>query len=161
MSLTEETPSSETFLLGDKLHQWGQAANSNLNNVLILQKRTLRLMCFSDNRAHVIPPVFLRSGALPLNMVYFKYTAILMYDITNDGSPSRISELFTRSNRIHSHYIIFSSAAGNFHVQRSRLNQLLLSFSRSGARIWNKIPLKLREQSRTPFKRKLHKLYYC
>ena len=58
---------------------------------------------------------------------------------------------------IHSYYTRFS-AAGNFYVQRSRLNQLLLSFSRSGVRIWNKIPLTLREQRKDPFKRKLHKL---
>ena len=58
---------------------------------------------------------------------------------------------------IHSHYTRFS-AAGNFYVQRSRLNQLLLSFSRSGLRIWNEIPLMLREQCKDPFKRKLHKL---
>ena len=38
------------------------------------------------------------------------------------------------------------------------LNQLLLSFSRTGARIWNKILPKLREKSKAPLKRKLHKL---
>ena len=59
---------------------------------------------------------------------------------------------------IHSHYTRFS-AAGHFRVQRSRLNQLLLSFSRSGVRIWNKIPLTLREQRKDPVKRKLHISY--
>ena len=81
-----------------------------------------------------------------------------MHDISNNRTPSKISELFVRSNMIHSHYTRFS-AAGNFYVQRSRLNQLLLSFSRGGVRIWNKIPLTLREQRRDPIKRKLrHKL---
>ena len=140
------------------LTAWGQAASSNLNKVLMLQKRALRLMYFSDSRAHAIP-LFVRSGVLPLNMLYFKYTAIVMHDITNDCAPSKISELFIHSDQIHSHYTRFS-AAGNFHVQRSRLNQLLLSFSRSGARIWNKIPRKLREQNKTPFKHKLHKLLF-
>ena len=80
-----------------------------------------------------------------------------MHDISNNRAPSKISELFVRSNMIHSHYTRFS-ASGNFYVQRSRLNQLLLSFSRSGVRIWNKIPLTLREQRKVPFKRKLRKL---
>ena len=66
--------------------------------------------------------------------------------------------MFVRSNMIHSHYTRFS-AADNFYVQRSRLNQLLLSFSRSGVRIWNKIPLTLREQRKDPVKRKLHISY--
>ena len=37
-------------------------------------------MYFSDSRAHAIP-LFFRSGAVPLNLLYFKYSAILMYDI--------------------------------------------------------------------------------
>ena len=61
-----------------------------------------------------------------------------MHDLTNNNAPSRISQSFIRSEQIHSHYTRFS-AAGNFHVQRSGLNQLLLSFSKTGARIWNKI----------------------
>ena len=80
-----------------------------------------------------------------------------MHDISNNRARSKISELFVRSNVIHSYYTRFS-AAGNFYVQRFRLNQLLLSFSRSGVRIWNKIPLTLCEQRKDPFKRKLHKL---
>ena len=81
-----------------------------------------------------------------------------MHDISNNRTPSKISELFVRSNMIHSHYTRFS-AAGNFYVRRSGLNQLSLSFSRSGVRIWNKIPLTLREQRRDPLKHKLrHKL---
>ena len=63
------------------LTAWGQAANSNLNKALILQKQAFRLMYFSDSRAHAFP-LFVRSGVLPVNMLYFKYTAILMHDIT-------------------------------------------------------------------------------
>ena len=110
-------------------------------------------MYFSDRRIHAIP-LFVSFGVLPLSMLYFKYSAILIHDISNNRAPSKF---FVRSNTIHSHYTRFS-ASGNFYVQRSRLKQLLLSFSRSGVRIWNKIPLTLREQRKDPCKRKLHKL---
>ena len=83
----------------------------------------LRLMYFSDSGAYAIP-LFARSGVLPLNMLYFKYSAIVMHDISNNRAPSIISELFVRSNMIPSHYIRFS-AAGNFYVQRSRLNHAI------------------------------------
>ena len=53
------------------LTAWGQAASSNLNKILILQKWALRLMYFSDRRIHAIP-LFVRFGVLPLNMLYFK-----------------------------------------------------------------------------------------
>ena len=109
-------------------------------------------MYFSDSRAHA-SPLLVRSGVLPLNMLYFKYPAILMHDISNNRAASKISELFVRFSMIYFHYTRFS-AAGNLHVQRSRLNKLLLSFSRSGVRIWNKISLTLPEQRKDPFKRK-------
>ena len=51
---------------------WGQAANSSLNKILILQKRALQLMYFSDRRARAIP-LFVRSGVLPLYMLFLKY----------------------------------------------------------------------------------------
>ena len=40
-----------------------------------------RSMYFSDSRAHAIS-LFFRSGILPLNMLYFKYSAILKCDIS-------------------------------------------------------------------------------
>ena len=80
---------------------WGQAANSSLNKILTLQKRALLLMYFSDRRAHAIP-LFVRSGVLALNMLYFKCWPTLMHDISNNRAPSKISDLFVRSNMIHS-----------------------------------------------------------
>ena len=138
------------------LAAWGQAAASHLNKIFLLQKRALRLMYFSDCRTHAIP-LFVSSGILPRNMLYFKHIATLMHDIFNHCTPPKICELFARADQIHSHYTRFS-ASGNFHVQRSRLNQQLLSFSRVGTRIWNKIPPQLRELHKTLFKRKLDKL---
>ena len=133
-----------------------QVAASHLNKILLLQKRALRLMYFSDSRTHA-NPLFVSSGLLPLNMLYFKHIATLMHDIFSHCAPPKISELFTRSDQIHSHYTRFSES-GNFHVQLSRLNQQLLSFSRIGTRIWNKIPSQLRKLRKTLFKRKLHEL---
>ena len=112
----------------------------------MLQKRALRLMYFFDSRAHAIP-LSVRSGVLPVNMLHFKYTANLMHEITNNRAPSRF--ILT---------VLGFQLQVIFYVQRSRLDQLLLSFSRTGARIWNKIPLKLRKQRKAPFKCKLHKL---
>ena len=119
------------------LTAWGQAADCYLIKVLIPQKRALRLIYISDCRAHAIP-LFLSSSILPLHLLFFKYIAIFMHDVI-------------------SHYTRFS-AVGNFHVQGSRTNQQLLSFSRTGTRIWNKIPPKLHKLSKALFKQKFRKL---
>ena len=73
------------------LTAWGQAANSSLNKILILQTPALWLMYFSDSRAHIIP-LFVRSGVLVRNMLYFKYSAILMHGISNNWAPCKVSE---------------------------------------------------------------------
>ena len=51
------------------LAAWGQAAKSHLQKILVLQKRVLRLMYFSEPRAHAVP-LFTSSKILPLNMLY-------------------------------------------------------------------------------------------
>ena len=79
------------------LAAWGQAAASHLNKILLLQKRALRLIYFSDSKNHAIP-LFVSSGLLPLNIIYFKHIATLMHDIFSHCAHLKISELFTRSD---------------------------------------------------------------
>ena len=83
--------------------------------------------------------------------------AILMHDVANHCAPSKITDLFIGSDLTHFHSTRFL-AVGNFHIQGSRIIQQLLSFSRTGTRIWNKIPPKLRKLNKTRFKQKLRKL---
>ena len=77
--------------------------------------------------------------------------------VSDDLIWSNISNLFTRSKQIHS-YPTRSAIAGNFHVEMSRTNQRLLSFSRTGTKIWNGIPPKIRQLKKSHFKRKLNEL---
>ena len=72
-----------------------------------------------------------------------------MNDVANHCAPSKITDLLIRSDLFHSHYTRFSAAC-NFDIQGSRI--------KTGTRIWNKIPPKLRKLSKTLFKQKLRKL---
>ena len=93
---------------------WGQAANAQLNNkVVILQKRVLRLMYLSDYTSQSAP-LFACSGILPIKMLYFKPVA--SHDIENHCAPPNISQLFTRSEQVHSYSTCFS-VAGSFYIK--------------------------------------------
>ena len=70
-------------------------------------------------------------GAQRVKFLQVKYWAILMHDISNNRAPSKISELFVRSNMIHSHYIPDFLLQVIFMSRDRDFNQLLLSFSRS------------------------------
>ena len=61
---------------------WGQAPQIYLNQILVLQKRALRLIYFAPYRFSAVP-LFVSSGFLPIGLLYFKAVSILMHDVHN------------------------------------------------------------------------------
>ena len=71
------------------------------------------LMHFSDYTSHSAP-LFACSGILPIKMLYFKLVASLLHDIENHCAPPNISQLFTRSEQVHSYSTRFSVAGSSY-----------------------------------------------
>ena len=135
------------------LSVWGQTSKTNLNKILTLQKRALRLIYFVDNREHAIP-LFLYANILPVDMLYYKSISILMYDIHRKTAPPNLLGLFSQVDSVHS-YNTRSASAGNFYINYSRLKQQSHSFSRIGCKIWNELPESLRMKNKSSFKKHL------
>ena len=108
-------------------------------------------MYFIPYREHAIPH-FVTSNILPVSMLYYEKTALLMHDITNRLAPSNIIDLFTPIKAIHS-YNTRSAAANKLYFKYST-NE---SFSVMGLKVWNEIPEDFRDLSRNIFKSKLRK----
>ena len=125
----------------------------HLEKLLRLQKRAVRLINFAPFRSHAVP-YFLHSNIMPITMLYFKLSSILMFDVYNNTAPHNISHLFIPTQKIHS-YSTRSSSSGNYYISHSRLNQKNDSFSIMGAKIWNSIPENLRNSSKSLFKEKV------
>ena len=89
---------------------------------------------------------------MPITMLYFKLSSILMFDVYNNTAPHNISHLFIPTQQIHS-YSTRSSSSGNYYISHSRLND---SFSIMGAKIWKSIPENLRNSSKSLSKEKVH-----
>ena len=62
--------------LSDGIAVWGQAARKNLEKILVLQKRNIRL----------------------INLLYFKTICLIMHDVFNSVTPPNVSNLFTCSS---------------------------------------------------------------
>ena len=107
----------------------GQAAKSHLQKILVLQKRVLRLMYFSEPRAHAVP-LFTSSKILPLNMLYVETVSSIMFDVSCLTVPTNISNLFIKTNKKHNHETRFSYSC-NFYINRSRLHQNQESFQKT------------------------------
>ena len=74
---------------------WGQAPQSHLNKILLLQKRDLHMMHFSNPRAHGVP-LFVSAKILPLNLLYPETVSNPMYDISENSAPENIRNNFIR-----------------------------------------------------------------
>ena len=82
-----------------------------------------------------------------------------MFDIRHRNAPINIRDLFQDISNIHP-YNTRSSASYNFYTQSSRLSVQLNSFSRIGTKIWNEMPLSLRNHSKHDFKRKIKSVLF-
>ena len=111
------------------LSVWGQTTKTNLKRILVLQKRVLRLIFFVNKREHAIP-LFVRANILPVDMLYYKSMSILMHDINCTTAPSKLLDLFTRADSVHSYNT------------RCKI----------GCKIWNGLPEHPRTKNKTSFK---------
>ena len=84
------------------LAAWGQTAKTHLQKILVLQKRVLRLMYFSEPRAHTVP-LFISSKILPLQILYAEKVSSIVFDVSCMNAPSNICDLFTKANSKHEH----------------------------------------------------------
>ena len=66
------------------LAAWGQAAKTHLHKILVLQKRALRIINFSDRFDHAIP-LFIYANLLPLIFLYYQTISNLMYDVHHNA----------------------------------------------------------------------------
>ena len=78
------------------LAAWDQASKTSLNEILILQKKVLRMIYFTDIREHAIP-LFLDADILPVSFMCYKTVASLMHDINSNNSPTNLSNLFEKT----------------------------------------------------------------
>ena len=72
---------------------WGQTSKANLNKILILQKRALRLIYFANKREHAIP-LFIRANILPVDMIYYKAISTLLHDIHCKNCTYKLDRAF-------------------------------------------------------------------
>ena len=75
---------------------WGQAAKPHLEKLLRFQKRAVRLINFAPFCCHAIP-YFLHSNIMPITMLCFKLSSMLMFDVYNNTAPQYFTSLYFHS----------------------------------------------------------------
>ena len=84
------------------LISWGNARKTFLDQILVLQKRALRLIYFAETNDHAIP-FFVNAKILPLQSLYYESVCSLMYDVNKNTAPDNILKLFSRISSVHTY----------------------------------------------------------
>ena len=127
---------------------WGCASQTQVNCLLLLQKKIIRLLSFSHYLAHT-NSLFLSMEVLPLKNFFLYKVGLIMYKHSNNLLPECISLFYLRNDSIHEHN----------YTRRCHLLGVLpgaKTFSNISARIWNVLTNKFNcDVSMSTFKCKL------
>jgi 23S rRNA C2498 (ribose-2'-O)-methylase RlmM len=95
---------------------------------------------------------------MPISLLYYQSVSNLKYDVNNGVAPINIVNLFRKFFSIHTHSTR-SVASDNFYHEISRLKIQEKGFSRTGVKLWNEIPVFLREMTKPSFKKSIKNTY--
>ena len=128
---------------------WGSACKTELNKLLVLQKRAMRLMTYNDQYP-VIPgllspsnPIFIKLELLKIEEIFKYYISKFIFKCLLQLTPINFHSWFTASSVIHNYRkrsnfnIEFNSDAKNLFIPSARttnygLKQITVSVPRFG-----------------------------
>jgi len=118
---------------------WGCAAKSVLDFLIKLQKRMVRIMTFSHNKASSMP-LFHKLNLLKLNDVFKLEIAKVMHNIENsEHLPDYISNNFERVDWTHDHNTRHANKRNNV-LSKIRTETGKKSIVYWGPKIWQEVP---------------------
>ena len=115
---------------------WGTAYKTNLNPLILLQKKCIRIICRAGYLDHT-DPLFKATKLLKLGQIYNLSCAKFIYNCYNSNTYSNFRVRLIQNSQIHNHNTRISS---NLRTPFERLESGTHSFLIRGINIWNKLP---------------------
>ena len=152
---------------------WGSAFKTELDKILILQKRVMRLMTFKDvfpatpGPLQSADPIFVKMNSMKVVDIYKYQVAKFVFKCLNQNTPVQFHNWFKLNQLIHGHL-----TRSNFNVNEGvAINNLFVPSIRTtnyglkqlkvnGPRIWNELPSYLKNTSSLNIFLKYLKAYY-
>ena len=130
---------------------WGNASNTIITGIHILQKRFVRLATYNDNYpivpgplAHT-PPLFHKLNLLTIFDIYKIQVGKFVFESMNGIGPSQNIVKFNMASEVHNHSTRFSDQGG-FSVNNVRTTQYgLKNLKMVGKGIWATIPNNIKD----------------
>ena len=81
-------------------HVWGSTYQTNFNNVVLVQKKSIRIITCSPFRAHT-EPLMMANRLMPLSNINMYMTCIFVYQCLNGCVPDIFNDFYTRNRNVH------------------------------------------------------------
>ena len=134
---------------------WGNSMATQLQKILLLQKKVMRIICRSDFRAHT-DSLFKSNNILKVSDIYTLNLGSFMFQLNKRDLPKVFYNMFNTNNQFHSYPTRQSSF---YHLPRTRTLFANKIFTNSGPKFWNSLSSEIRECNTIyTFKRKLKTL---
>ena len=115
---------------------WGNTYESNLNPIIVLQKRVVRAITFANFDEHS-SPLFKALGILKFSDLISFQNLLFMHDFNNHTVPRAFdNSVFTPTNQVHQ-YNTRQALKCTFYMPSVRTNYGKFSIRYAGSKIWN------------------------
>ena len=114
---------------------WGSAYKSNLQRIVILQKRVIWIVDKSYSNAHT-EPIFKKLNLLKFQDIHLLHLGQFMFSFKNSILPRKFENIFTTNNQIHNYN---TRHANSFRLPLCRTNIRQLSVFYQGPKFFNSL----------------------
>ena len=137
---------------------WGCATQAQIHRILLLQKKSLRIIFQTQFRAHT-DILFFENNILKVTDIYLFHLGLFMFKHSKNDLPSIFLNMFYKNTSVH----LYPTRHRNcYHLPLTRTLFAKKSFMYSGPAFWNSLPNDFKESaSINIFKRKLKKMLIC
>ena len=122
-------------------HVWGNNYSAVLKKLVLVQKKIIRIITNSPFRAHT-EPLFFANNILNVTDIYDYTACIFMYKNINPDETTLFTHFFQRKCDIHAYP---TSRSQDLHVPRCKINIRKFSIRINGPKVWNSIPVHIRD----------------
>ena len=114
---------------------WGNTYCSRLKDIVVLQKRAIRLVNKVDYKAHT-SPIFKKYRVLKFNDLIDFNTCIIMYKASNNMLPVNVQGQFKKNKEVHSYG---TRNQEKLHVKPVKSTLKHKSVNNKGVKLWNNL----------------------
>ena len=132
---------------------WGNTYNTNLKPLIILQKRAVRVITFSDYRAHT-SPLFKTLKLLKFPDITKLYTGIFMLQYSKGLLPVDFDNLFSEVENVHGYNTRLAMMKFTYALPLPRTNYGIFNIRFYGPKIWNPLDDSFKIMNIKNFKKK-------